>query len=282
MNKRLFIKVKRENLPQLKDRYPFIYLERGRLEIDDSSVKWIDSEGAVVRIPCATLAVLFLGPGTSVTHEAVKVLAASNCLVSWVGEDAMIYYASGQSPVSDTRKLRRQAALSSSPRKALEVARRLYSHRFPAEELEGKTLKEMMGLEGRRTRELYDRKAAEYGVGWKGRSYVPGKSELSDTTNRILTASNAALYGIVSAAIHGLGYSPHLGFIHSGSPLPFVYDIADLYKERLCVDLAFMMTRELGGRYDRGMISAEFRERVLDDRLLERLASDIAAALGEA
>ena len=216
------------------------------------------------------------------THEAVKVLGASNCLISWVGEDAMIYYASGQSPVADTRKLRRQAALSSSPKKALEVARRLFSYRFQAEELKGKTLKEMMGLEGRRTRELYDRKAAEYGVGWKGRAYIPGKSELSDTTNRILTASNAALYGIISAAIHGLGYSPHLGFIHSGSPLPFVYDIADLYKERLCVDLAFMMTRELGGQYDRNRISAEFRDRVLNDRLLEQLAPDIAAILEEA
>ena len=45
---RLLVKITHENLPQMKDRYPFIYLERGRLEIDDSSVKWIDSEGHVV------------------------------------------------------------------------------------------------------------------------------------------------------------------------------------------------------------------------------------------
>lgn len=281
MNKRLFIKVKRESLPQLKDRYPYVYLERGRLEVDDSSVKWIDSEGAVVRIPCATLSSLLLGPGTSVTHEAIKVLAASNCFVSWVGEDAMIYYAIGQSPVSNSQNMRHQAELSASPRKALEVARRLFGQRFPPEELEGKTLKEMMGLEGRRTRDLYDAKAAKYGVGWKGRSYVPGKFSLSDVTNRILTATNAALYGIVSAAIHSLGYSPHLGFIHSGSPLPFVYDIADLYKEALCIDMAFRMTLELGGNYDRGRVSAEFRNHVLDEKLLERIAPDIAMVLGE-
>jgi CRISPR-associated protein Cas1 len=281
MNKRLFIKVKRESLPQLKDRYPFIYLERGRLEVDDSSIKWIDSEGAVVRIPCAVLSSILLGPGTSVTHEAIKVMAAANCLVSWVGEDAMIYYAAGQSPVSETRKLRRQAELSSSPKKSLEVARRLFLHRFEEEALEGKTLKEMMGLEGRRTRELYDAKANEYGVGWRGRSYVPGKFELSDITNRILTAANAALYGIVSSAVHCLGYSPHLGFIHSGSPLPFVYDIADMYKDHLCIDLAFKMSRELGGTYDRSRVAAEFRTRVLDDRLLERLAPDISEVLGE-
>jgi len=281
MNNRLFIKVKRENLPQLKERYPYIYLERGRLEVDDSSVKWIDSEGSVVRIPCATLSSLLLGPGTSVTHEAVKVLAAANCLVSWVGEDAMIYYAAGQSPVSDSRNIRRQAELSGSPRKSLEVARRLFTHRFPSEELEGKTLKEMMGMEGRRTQKLYEAKAVEYRVGWKGRSYVPGKFSLSDVTNRVLTATNAALYGIVSAAIHSLGYSPYFGFIHTGSPLPFVYDVSDLYKETLCIDLAFKLSLELGGVYERSRVSTEFRSRVIDERILERIATDIATALGE-
>ena len=76
---RLLIKVTRDSLPQVKDKYPFIYLERGRLEIDDASVKWIDSESNVVRLPVATLNCLLLGPGTSITHEAVKVLAQSNC-----------------------------------------------------------------------------------------------------------------------------------------------------------------------------------------------------------
>lgn len=48
---RLFVKVTRELLPQVKDKYPFLYLERGRLEIDDSSVKWVDADGNVVRSP---------------------------------------------------------------------------------------------------------------------------------------------------------------------------------------------------------------------------------------
>ena len=80
-NNRLFVKVNRDNLPQMKDRYPFIYLERGRLEIDDSSVKWIDSECNVVRIPIATISTILLGPGTCVTHEAIKVLSSANTTV---------------------------------------------------------------------------------------------------------------------------------------------------------------------------------------------------------
>ena len=63
--KRLFIKVTRENLPQVKDKYPFLYLERGRLEIGDSSIKWIDCDCNVIRLPIATINTLLLGPGTS-------------------------------------------------------------------------------------------------------------------------------------------------------------------------------------------------------------------------
>ena len=71
--RRLFIPITRETLPRVSDKYPFIYLERGRLEIDDSSIKWIDADGNRVRLPIATINALLLGPGTSVTHEAIKV-----------------------------------------------------------------------------------------------------------------------------------------------------------------------------------------------------------------
>ncbi|MBN2864948.1 MAG: CRISPR-associated endonuclease Cas1, partial [Thiotrichales bacterium] len=154
--KRLFIKVTRDSLPQVKDKYPFIYLERGRLEIDDASVKWIDSTGNVVRLPIATLNCLLLGPGTSITHEAVKVTAAANCGICWVGEDSLLFYAAGQTPTTDTRNLRNQIELSADSNKALEIARRMFAQRFPNAELDGKTLQEMMGMEGYRVRQLYE------------------------------------------------------------------------------------------------------------------------------
>jgi CRISP-associated protein Cas1 len=277
---RLFIKVIRESLPQVKDRYPFIYLERGRLEIDDSSVKWIDFESNIVRLPIATLNCLLLGPGTSITHEAVKVIAQSNCSICWVGEDGLLFYASGQTPSSDTRNMREQIKLSAEPKKALEVARRMFARRFPDADLVGKSLKEMMGMEGFRIRTLYDQKAQKYEVGWKGRSYNPGKFELGDITNQVLTASSAALYGILSSAVHSMGYSPHIGFIHSGSPLPFVYDLADLYKENLCIDLAFSLTLQMAGNYNKHKVSAAFRQRVIETDLLGNIGQDIEMMLG--
>jgi CRISPR-associated protein Cas1 len=263
----------------VKDKYPFIYLERGRLEIDDASVKWIDCEKNVVRLPIATLNCLLLGPGTSITHEAVKVTAQANCSICWVGEDSLLFYACGQSPTADTRNLREQVKLSADPKKSLDIAKRMYARRFPDADLAGKSLKELMPMEGYRIRTLYEQKAQEYGVGWKGRSYTPGKFQLGDITNQILTACNAALYGILSSAVHSMGYSPHIGFIHSGSPLPFVYDLADLYKEHLCIDLAFSLTLDMAGKYNKHKVSAAFRQRVIEYDLLGRIGQDIGEML---
>jgi len=278
--KRLFVKVTRESLPQVKDKYPFLYLERGRMEIDDSSIKWIDSENNVVPLPVATLNALLLGPGTTVTHDAIKTAVAANCAVCWVGEDSLLFYAAGFLPTADTRNLKKQVELSANAEKSLEVARRMFARRFPDAGLAGKSLQEMMGMEGHRVRSLYQQKAEEYQVGWKGRQFTPGKFAFSDVTNQVLTAANAALYGILCSAVHSMGYSPHIGFIHSGSPLPFVYDLADLYKEHLCIDLAFSLTRDMAGRYDKHKVSAAFRERVIEMDLLAKLADDISDVLG--
>ncbi|MCH5150208.1 MAG: type I-E CRISPR-associated endonuclease Cas1 [Spirochaetales bacterium] len=280
VNTRLIIKVTHETLPQIKDRYPFLYLEYGRLEIDDSSVKWISSECEVIRLPIATISTLLLGPGTSVTHEAIKVLAAANCNVCWVGEDSLLFYAVGISPTANTRNMRRQMEIAADKKKSLEVAKKMFARRFPDVDLSDKTLKQMMGMEGYRVRAVYEEKAKKYNINWNGRSYIPGKMELSDITNKILTSCNSALYGIICSCVYSMGYSPHIGFIHSGSPLPFVYDLADLYKEDLCIDLAFRLTYELCGEYNKYRVSSEFRESVINMKLLERINPDIEEMLG--
>ena len=278
---RIFVKITRETLPQVKDRYPFIYLEHGKLVVDDSSVKWIDSSSEVIRLPIATINSLFLGPGTSVTHEVIKTLASANCSIFWVGEDCLLFYAMGDTPTADTRNFRYQMELACSPSHRIEVARRMFSHRFPNEDISKKNLKELMGMEGKRVKASYEAMALKYQVGWTGRSFIPGKFQMSTLTNQILTVCNAAMYGIVSAVIHSLGYSPHIGFVHTGSPLPFVYDIADLYKDEISIDLAFSLTKRLAGVYDKATVSENFRERIRDVDLLRRIAVDIPKILGE-
>lgn len=282
MTERLFVKVTRETLPQVKDKYPFLYLERGRFEIDDSSLKWINSDGDVVRIPVATLNALLLGPGTAVTHEAVKVAAAANCAICWVGEDSMHFYAAGYVPTATTKNLQRQVQLSAHKTKSLNVAKNMFLRRFPDVDLAGKTLKALMGMEGQRVKALYEEKALEYGVGWQGRRFVPGQFKMSDVTNKMLTSMNAALYGILCSSIHALGYSPYIGFVHSGSPMPFVYDLADLYKADLTIDLAFSLTKKMAGQYDKYQVANAFRKRVLELNLLDNIVKDIRSLFEDA
>ncbi|HIV14562.1 MAG TPA: type I-E CRISPR-associated endonuclease Cas1 [Candidatus Avisuccinivibrio pullicola] len=277
MSKRLFIKVDRSYFPQIKDRYPLLYLERGRLEVDDSSVKWIDCECNVVMLPIATISTLFLGPGTSVTHEALKTLASCNCNVMLVAENCFATYCQAISVTSDTRNMLSQIGLYSSPDKALNVARRLFAFRFPELDLSDKSLQEMMGIEGARVRNLYRQKAFEYGVSWQGRNYIPGKNEQSDPVNRRLTLFNSFLYGLCTSSIISLGYSPYIGFIHNGCPLPFTYDMADLYKSELSIDLAFRLASQTD--LSHAQLASVFTERCCELNILNRLQKDIQSVL---
>jgi len=78
-----------------------------------------------------------------------------------------------------------------------------------------------------------------------------------------------------------MGYSAHIGFIHTGSPLPFIYDLADLYKAELSIDLAFALNKEMAGQYDKHLLAKRFRERVIAMDLLSVVARDITQLLGE-
>lgn len=277
---RILLKATLADLPKIRERYPFIYLEHGRLEIDDSSIKWISAEKEVFRIPAATISTLLLGPGTTLTHEAVKILATLNTTVCWVGDDSLMFYAVGQTPTAKTSNLKKQLELAADPDASLAVAKRMFLYRFPDSKLRNKKLKDLMVMEGARVQMCYFELAEKYLVLWKGRKYVPGEFEVSDLTNQLITACNTALYALVSSVIHALGFSPRIGFVHSGSPLPFVYDIADLYKEYIVFDLAFSLTAELGGEYDRKLVLERFRERVIESNFMKRCPEDIMTVLG--
>lgn len=279
MTQRLFIKIKKDLIPQLKDRYPMIYLEYGRLEVDDSSIKWISSDGDIVAIPVASVSSILLGPGTVVTHAAMRTLADTNCVLCWVGEDSLKSYCASFTPTSDTRRLLHQISMQAHAETRLDVAKRMYRQRFPEANFDDKTLPMLMGMEGVRVRNLYKSKSEEYGVPWGGRDYIPGQSDKSNAVNRNLTILNSYLYGIVTSAIYTLGFSPRIGFIHSGSPLPFTYDIADLYKSSLTIDLAFKTTLEKNnpGRKELANI---FCRRIIEENLLERISRDINFVLG--
>ncbi|ORV18171.1 type I-E CRISPR-associated endonuclease Cas1e [Mycobacterium celatum] len=266
-----------KELVRASDRISFLYLERCVVNRDSNAITATDERGTV-HVPAASVGVLLLGPGTTITHQAILLMSDSGSTVVWIGERGVRYYAHGQSLARSSRLLEAQAAAVSNTRSRLQVARSMYQMRFPDEDVSHLTMQQLRGREGARIRRIYREHSRRTGVEWARRTYDVEDWEGGDAVNQALSAANAALYGIVHSVIVALGCSPALGFIHVGHYRSFVYDIADLYKAELSIPVAFDVAVEvdvdIGADTRRRM-----RDRLYDLKLLARCAADIQALL---
>jgi CRISPR-associated protein Cas1 len=265
-------------LPRFRDRWSYLYLEMGRLDVDADSLAFHQGDDAVP-VPIDQLALVMLGPGSTVTHAAVKALSRNNCLLVWTGQDGIRLYAASTGGTYSARRVIRQAQLVSDDKTRLKVAWRMYRFRFKEAIHEEVTLQQIRGMEGIRVRRAYAMAGEKYGVEWKGRRYNQDDWSKGDPVNRALSAANACLYGICHAAILSAGYSPALGFIHTGKMLSFVYDIADLYKTELTIPVSFRVAAQSPPELERA-VRMECRKAFCDFRLMERMLPDIAEVLG--
>lgn len=267
-------------LPRLEDRVSYVYVEMMAIDRHDQAVVATDATGSV-HIPCANLAALICGPGTTITHAAVLTVADHGCSLIWTGESGVRFYAAGTPATRSTTLLEAQARLWADPTQRLRVARRLYLLRFPGEALNGLSLNQLRGREGARVRRAYRAAADTYGVPWAGRSYDPDNWHDADPINRALSAANACLYGICHAGICLLGCSPDLGFIHTGKAKSFVYDLADLYKVDVTIPAAFaaVASRPPVGALERAVRRA-VRDHSAQYRLLDRIVTDLKQLFG--
>ncbi|MBB6100007.1 CRISPR-associated protein Cas1 [Deinobacterium chartae] len=263
-------------LPKFRDGLSYLYLEHARLEVQERAITCLQPRGAV-DIPVAALGVLLLGPGTTVTHAAIKALADGGCTVLWVGEDSTRLYAGGLGETRSSARLQRQVLLWAHETSRLRVVRAMYALRFGHSVPGHLTLRQIRGMEGARVRDAYARASRESGVPWSGRTYRRNNWG-ADPINRALSAGNTCLYGLAHAAILSGGYSPALGFIHTGRQLSFVYDIADLYKTDYVVPAAFEAVSELPESIE-SRVRTLLRARITRTRLLERMVSDLHALM---
>ncbi len=265
-------------LPKLRDSLSYLYVEHCRIERDDAAIALWDAEGRTP-VPAAALCVLLLGPGTNITHAAVRALAENGCSIVWCGEEGVRCYAQGTGETRRAYRLIKQAEAMCDPEARREVVWRMYEKRF-GYRLDGHlSLPQIRGMEGARMRDVYAECAKLYGVEWKGRRYDRSNWSSSDPINRALSAANACLNGIAHAAIVSSGYSPALGFIHTGKQLSFAYDIADLYKTEISIPLAFRMTAESIEQLSTRVRHA-LRDAFREHRLLKRIVTDIDELLG--
>lgn len=266
-------------LVRAQDRLTFLYLEHCIVHRDANAITAKDTRGTV-HIPAATLGALLLGPGTTVSQQAMVLLAESGSTAVWVGEQGVRYYAHGRSLARSSRLLMAQAELVTNRKSRLRVAREMYAMRFPGEDTTGLTMQQLRGREGARVRRIYREQAERTGIEWSRRDYDPEDFAGGSAVNQALSAANTSLYGVVHAVIVALGCSPGLGFVHTGHIRSFVYDVADLYKAEISIPVAFeIAAREVAD------IGAETRRAVRDHMrggaFLETCVRDIRMLLAD-
>lgn len=234
----------------LKDRASLVFVERAQLDVQDGAFVAVNADGTRTQIPVGGLAGIMLEPGARISHAAVALAARVGTLITWVGEAGVRLYSAGQPGGARTDRLLWQASIALNEDARLRVVRRMYAMRFGEEAPSRRSINQLRGIEGVRVRESYALLAQQYGVNWHRRSYDVADWEAGDIPNRCLSAATACLHGLSEAAVLAAGYAPAIGFLHTGKPLSFVYDIADLWKLQTVVPEAF----RIAGQAARGKL----------------------------
>jgi len=228
-----------------------IFIGYGQVDVKDGAFVVIDKTGIRNHIPVGSVACIMLEPGTRVSHAAVRLAAQVGTLLVWVGEAGVRLYASGQPGGARSDRLLYQAKLALDDDLRLKVVRKMYEIRLGEPAPAKRSIEQLRGIEGARVRKTYELLAKRYGVKWKGRRYDPKDWSKGDTVNQCISAATSCLYGITEAAVLAAGYAPAVGFIHSGKPLSFVYDIADIFKFDSVVPEAFKIAAKSPRNPDR-------------------------------
>jgi len=264
----------------IKDRVSVLFLERGQLDVLDGSFVLVDKNGVRTHIPVGGVACLMLEPGIRVSHAAVTLASRVGCLLVWVGEAGVRLYASGQPGGARADRLLYQAKLALDDAARLKVVRKMYELRFHEKPPEKRSVEQLRGIEGVRVRKLYELLAKQFKVTWVRRNYDHTSWGSGDIPNRCLSAATACMYGICEAAILAAGYAPAVGFIHTGKPQSFVYDIGDIFKFETVVPVAFRIAGRNPSNPEREVRLAcrdTFRQSGLLKRIIPTIEQVLAA-----
>lgn len=262
----------------IKERSSVVFLGRGELDVIDGAFVLVDKNGIRMQIPVGGLASLMLEPGSRVSHAAVTLASKVGCLLVFVGEGGVRLYSVGHPGGARSDRLLYQARLALDEESRLKVVKKMFYLRFGEDFSDAYSVEQLRGLEGVRVREGYRTIARDTGVIWNGRRYDPHSWGSADLPNRCLSTATASLYGICEAAVLAAGYSPSIGFLHTGKPLSFVYDIADLFKFETVVPAAFK-TAALNPHEPEREVRYACRDLFRETHLLKRIIPTIEEVL---
>jgi CRISPR-associated protein Cas1 len=264
------------------DRHGCIWLRRGNLTTENGTLRFVtagspDLSPGDYGIPFQTLSTIILEPGTTVSHDALRLLARHGTGLIVSGEEGVRFYASMPFGQDESTLARQQVRLWSDEASRIQVARRMYAWRL-GEVLPSDDLTVLRGIEGARVKTMYRTLARQFGIHWAGRRYDRDDPEATDRVNQAVNHASAALRAAGMIAIAATSTIPQLGFIHEDSSQALCLDVADLYRESVCLPAAFKAVKqwETDGsetleRYARRAAGRALRERQVIPAMIDRI-----------
>lgn len=229
------------------DRHGLLWLERGELCVVDGCLHFASGENTanptLDQIPQQAVSMILLGPGSRVTHDALRLLARHGTLMAAVGQDGVRCYTAPALMPDRSDYARRQAELWGNPRRRIAVARHMYALRL-GEVLPHRDLDTLRGIEGARAKTMYRLLAQKHGIDWQRRRYDRANPDAADVPNQAINHAATAVQAAAAIAVHAVAAIPQLGFIHEDSGQAFVLDIADLFRDAVTLAIAFAAVKQ--------------------------------------
>lgn len=230
------------------DRHGCIWLGRGNLVVEDGTLRFVAASSEHLAagsyaIPFQAVSTIFLEPGATISHDALRIMARHGTGLVVVGEGGVRFYASMPFGQDDSALARAQVRAWANEGARLAVARRMYAWRL-GEVLPSNDIAVLRGIEGARVKAMYKLLAQQFGIAWSGRRYDREEPEATDRVNQAVNHASAAVRAAAMIAVAVTSTVPQLGFIHEDSAGAFALDIADLFRESVCLPAAFQAVKE--------------------------------------
>lgn len=237
------------------DRAGLLWLARGALTARDGTLAFLQGaatdadalEPGDYAIPLQGVSMILLGPGSTVSHDALRLLAHARTALAAVGEDGVRLYTAPPLIPDRSGLARLQARLWADDDLRVMLARRMYAWRL-GEVLPHRDLDVLRGIEGARMKETYALVARQTGIIWQGRRYDRARPHAADLPNQALNHAASAVEAAAAIAVAATATVPQLGFIHEDPGQSFVLDIADLYRDSVTIPCAFKAAKRVADR----------------------------------
>ena len=235
------------------DRHGLLWLSRGSISVKDGTLHFVraargqDSaqlSAGRFSIPFQTTSTVIMGPGTTITHDALRLLARHGTALVAAGQDGVRCYTAPPIMKDQSKLARRQAMAWALPNHRLQVAKEMYSIRM-GRPVQGEDIFALRGMEGARVRESYRLHALRVGIPWAGRRYDRSNPLAADIPNQAINHAATAIEAASSIAVAATATIPQLGFVHEDSGISFILDIADLYRDAFTVPVAFTAAKKV-------------------------------------